>query len=119
MTGASALTPGAFFIVRAWLDPVGGERYLDWLKNGHMAEVLREPGFLWGRLVRLDETDARGWPGWMMIYGLQDAHAIEAYQNSPSRQRFAAELAEIGDVFARELIFGETVFAVDAQKGEE
>ena len=51
------------YMVRAWVSPDGGERYLRWLEDKHMAEVIREPGFLWAQRCRLEQRDERGWLG--------------------------------------------------------
>ena len=59
------------YMVKAWAAPDGGERWLRWLEEKHMAEVIREPGFLWAKRCRLEQTDEHGWTGWLLVYGLE------------------------------------------------
>ena len=70
------------YVVQAWVSPDGGDRYLDWLEQKHMAEVIREPGFLWARRVRLDQTDERGWRGYLLLYGLASREALAVHAAS-------------------------------------
>ena len=52
------------------IERAGITRYLRWLEDRHMAEVIKEPGFLWARKCRLEQTDDKGWQGYLLIYGL-------------------------------------------------
>jgi len=101
------------YMVRAWVSPAGGDRYLQWLETKHMAEVIREPGFLWARRCRLEQTDHQGWAGYLLIYGLQSRAALEAYLNSAARQQFWRELEPLNDVHYAERFYGTVDFAVD------
>jgi antibiotic biosynthesis monooxygenase (ABM) superfamily enzyme len=94
------------YLVKAWVSPDGGERYLRWLEQKHMAEVLREPGFLWARRVRLEQTDEKGWTGYLLIYGLESRAALERYLQSPARERFWRELEPLDDVHRAERFWG-------------
>jgi len=43
------------YMVKVWISPDGGDAYLRWLEEKHMAEVIREPGFLWAPRCRLEQ----------------------------------------------------------------
>lgn len=101
------------YMVRAWVSPDGGERYLSWLEHKHMAEVLREPGFLWVRKCRLEQTDDKGWQGYLLIYGLASRAALDAYLESGARARFWKELESLNDVHYAERFYGTVDFELD------
>ena len=101
------------FLIKAWVAPEGGERYLRWLEEKHMAEVLREPGFLWARRYRLEQTDERGWAGYLIVYGLESNSALQAYLRSDSRRRFWSEVEALYDVHRAERFYGEMDFQVE------
>jgi antibiotic biosynthesis monooxygenase (ABM) superfamily enzyme len=100
------------YMVRAWVSPLGGERYLRWLETKHMAEVITEPGFLWARRCRLEQTDDKGWQGYLLIYGLESRAALEAYLNCPARERFWKELEPLNDVHYAERFYGAVDFEI-------
>ncbi|HYC23305.1 MAG TPA: DUF4286 family protein [Candidatus Bathyarchaeia archaeon] len=104
------------YMVKAWVSPDGGQRYLDWLERKHMAEVIREPGFLWARRCRLDQTDDRGWQGYLLIYGLEGRRALEDYLASPARERFWQELVPFDDVHRAERFFGNVDLAIESTR---
>src|ERR1700687_4054651 len=99
------------YMVRAWVSPNGGERYLHWLETKHMAEGIREPGFLWAQKCHLAQTDERGWAVYLLIYGLESSKALDAYLASAARARFWRELEPFNDVPVAERFYG----AVDFQ----
>ncbi len=103
------------YMVKAWVSPDGGERYLQWLEQKHMAEVIREPGFVWARKYRLDQTDEKGWVGYLLIYGLKSRAALEAYLDSPARQRFWKELEPLNSVHRAERFYGAVDFRLENQ----
>lgn len=105
------------YFVHAWVRPDGGERYLRWLEQKHMAEVIREPGFLWARRCRLEQTDARGWQGYLLVYGLESRAALERYLESPSRAGFWRELEQFDDVHRAERFYGAVDFRLGAGPG--
>ena len=77
-----------FLVVRFWAQPGAEAGVLAWLDGGHVAEVLRQPGFLWCRRVRIDGG------GFAMIYGIASRAAFEAYEaNAPLKAKFARERA--------------------------
>jgi hypothetical protein len=88
-----------FLVVRFWIAPGGAEQVMRWIEGGHIAEVLRQPGFLWVRRIKA-EPDATGWSGHAMIYGIATKadyerymanHALHAKFNK-EREPFAAKL---------------------------
>ena len=107
------MTAPVLYMVRAWVSPTGGERYLRWLESKHMAEVIKEPGFLWARKCRLDQTDDKGWQGYLLIYGLASRAALDAYMKSPARERFWKELEPLNDVHHAERFHGAVDFELD------
>src|SRR5438128_5846145 len=88
--------------------------YRDWssdvcssdLEEKHMAEVIREPGFLWAQRCRLEQRDEQGWLGYLLIYGLESREALERYMGSPARERFWRELEPFADVHHAERFYG-------------
>lgn len=100
------------YTVIVWVSPDGGDRYLRWLEDKHMREVIAEPGFLWARRVQLEQTDAHGWQGYLLLYGLIDRAALEAYLHSPSRERFWRELEPFNSVYKGERVWGKVDFAL-------
>jgi antibiotic biosynthesis monooxygenase (ABM) superfamily enzyme len=107
------MTAPVLYMVRAWVSPHGGERYLRWLEDKHMAEVIKEPGFLWARKCRLEQTDDKGWQGYLLIYGLASRAALDAYLQSPARERFWKELEPLNDVHYAERFYGSVDFELD------
>ena len=61
------------YMVKAWVSPDGGERYLRWLEEKHMAEVIREPGFLWAQRCRLEQVPDE--PGSQHVHSRRRANA--------------------------------------------
>jgi len=100
------------YCVKAWVSPDGGERWLRWLEQKHMAEVIAEPGFLWARRCRLEQRDEKGWTGWLLVYGLDSRDALERYLRSPARERFWRELEPMNDVHRAERFWGTVDFEV-------
>ena len=81
-----------FLVVRFWIAPGGEPPVFRWLEGGHIAEVLRQPGFLWVRRLRIAETDATGWSAHAMIYGIESRAAYDSYMRDTSLQaRFKNE----------------------------
>ena len=68
-----------FLVVRFWIAPGGAEQVMAWIEGGHIAEVMRQPGFLWMRRLKIAETDATGWSAHAMIYGIESRHHYEQY----------------------------------------
>ena len=75
-----------FLTVRFSVEPQAEAGLLRWLDGGHIAEVLRQPGFLYCRRLK-------GKPGeYMMLYGIESRAAFEAYEgNKALKEKFARE----------------------------
>ncbi len=104
------------YMVKVWVSPDGGERYLRWLEDKHMAEVIAEPGFLWAHKDALEQKDDDGWEGYLLIYGLASRAALEAYLASPAREGFWRELEPLNDVHRAERFYGSVDFAIEADR---
>jgi hypothetical protein len=91
-----------FLIVRFSIEPHAEAQVLGWLDGGHVAEVLRQPGFLWCRRLRLDGG------GFVMLYGIESRKAFEAYEaNTALKAKFARERAPFEKHMRIERIAGE------------
>jgi len=64
-----------FLVVRFSVAPQAEAQVLGWLDGGHMAEVAGQPGFLWGKRIRLAPHE------YSIIYGIESKRAFEAYEN--------------------------------------
>lgn len=97
-----------FLIVRFWIAPGGDAQVMRWLDGGHMAEVVRQPGFLWCRRLRLAEKDATGWSAYAMIYGIESRQHYEQYlANTDLHARFNRERAPFAAKLRIERFAGE------------
>ena len=77
-----------FLVVRFSIEPQAVAQVMRWLDGGHVAEVLRTPGFLWCHRVKTDDG------GYVMLYGIESRAAFEAYEaNSELKAKFARERA--------------------------
>lgn len=77
-----------FLVVRFSIAAEAVAQVMQWLDGGHVAEVLRQPGFLWCRRIRLGEHE------FLMLYGIESRTAFEAYEaNSALKAKFARERA--------------------------
>src|SRR2546423_399032 len=72
--------------------PGGEAQVLRWLEGGHMAEVLRQPGFVWAKRLRIAEPDATGWSAHAMLYGIESRQHYDGYMaNQSLHARFNKE----------------------------
>jgi hypothetical protein len=77
-----------FLVVRFSIAPEAVAKVMRWLDGGHVAEVLRTPGFLWCKRIKTDDG------GYVMLYGIESRAAFEAYEaNSDLKAKFASERA--------------------------
>lgn len=77
-----------FLVVRFAIEPHAVADVMRWLDGGHVAEVLKQPGFLWCRRLRLAGGD------YAMLYGIESRAAFEAYEaNAALKAKFARERA--------------------------
>jgi antibiotic biosynthesis monooxygenase (ABM) superfamily enzyme len=98
---------GVVYCVRSWVDPENGSPYLKWLEHKHMAEVRALPGVTSARRVRLEQTDAKGWAGYLLLYEFVDRATLKAYFASADRQRFWRELDAFKDIHYSERFWGD------------
>jgi len=105
---------GFFLVVHFWIAPGGEAQVLRWLEAGHMAEVLRQPGFLWARRLRLTESDAAGgWSPHAMIYGIESREHYEKYMsNTALHAKFTREREPFASKLRIERFAGEVDFAL-------
>ena len=103
-----------FLVVRFWIAPGGETQVMRWLEGGHMAEVLRQPGFLWVRRLKLPEEDATGgWSAHAMIYGIESREHYDKYMaNAPLHAKFAKEREPFASRLRVERFAGEVDFAL-------
>ncbi|HEY8249920.1 MAG TPA: hypothetical protein VIG70_04880 [Burkholderiales bacterium] len=77
-----------FLVVRFSVEPQAEAQLLRWLDGGHVAEVLRQKGFLWCKRLRLGAHE------FAMLYGIESRAAFEAYEaNTALKAKFARERA--------------------------
>ena len=77
-----------FLVVRFAIEPHAVADVMRWLDGGHVAEVLRQNGFLWCKRLRLGEHE------FAMLYGIESRAAFEAYEaNAALKAKFARERA--------------------------
>jgi hypothetical protein len=77
-----------FLVVRFSIEPEAEQKVMRWLDGGHVAEVLRTPGFLWCKRIKIDTG------GYAMLYGIESRAAFDAYEaNSELKAKFARERA--------------------------
>ena len=101
-----------FLVVRFWIAPGGAGEVMRWIEGGHIAEVLRQPGFLWVRRLTLTEADATGWSAHAMIYGIATKAAYERYMaNHALHAKFNKEREPFATQLRIERFAGEVDFA--------
>lgn len=116
MTDSSMLKTAPFlYLVTMWVNPKEGHRVIEWLDSTHIAEILTQPGFLWAQRVRLQQTAKDGWHAHQLIYALESAEALDAYQKGPMREKFSRQARERfaqQDLRFEELVRAERVWGV-------
>ena len=100
--------PGFFLVVRFWVAPQAEAQLMRWLAGGHVAEVLRQPGFLWCKRIRLEKA-ADGWAGYAQIYGIESQAAFDAYNSSAIMEKFERERAPFEQHMRIDRFFGQVV----------
>jgi hypothetical protein len=103
-----------FLVVHFFIAPGGEGQVMRWLEGGHMAEVLRQPGFLWTRRLKLTESDATGgWSAHAMIYGIESREHYEKYMtNTELHAKFAKEREPFASKLRIERFAGEVDFSL-------
>jgi hypothetical protein len=80
--------PGFFMVVRVQVAAEAEAGLLGWLDGGHIAEVLRQPGFLWAKRIRVAKHE------YAMLYGIASKAHFDAYEaNAELKAKFARERA--------------------------
>lgn len=104
------------YLVRFWIKPGAEGPVFQWLDEGHLRDVVAQPGFLFTRRYKLAEPDDDGWPAYAMLYGVSSTKALEAYFNSDATRRYAREREELGldSLLKVDRAWGELEYAVDA-----
>ena len=98
--------PGFFLVVRFWVAPQAEAELMRWLDGGHVAEVLRQPGFLWCKRIRLEKA-SDGWSGYAQIYGIASQADFDAYNTSAIMQKFKRERAPFEKHMRIDRFFGQ------------
>ncbi|MFN2645477.1 MAG: hypothetical protein ABR570_10830 [Burkholderiales bacterium] len=102
-----------FLVVRFWIAPGAEPQVSRWLEGGHMAEVVRQPGFLWVRRLKLAERDPSGWSAHAMLYGIDSRAAYDTYMaNSALHARFKKEREPFEAKMRIERFAGEVDYAL-------
>jgi hypothetical protein len=101
-----------FLVVRFWIAPGGQEQVMRWIEGGHIAEVMRQPGFIWVKRLRMAEHDATGWSAHAMIYGIESrAHYDQYMANHALHARFSKEREPFAAKLRIERFAGEVDFS--------
>jgi len=91
-----------FLVVRFSIEPQAQAQVLGWLDGGHVAEVLKQKGFLWCKRLRLGKHE------FAMLYGIESRAAFEAYEaNTALKAKFARERAPFEKHMRIDRAFGE------------
>ena len=100
--------PKFYLVVRFWIAPGGEPQVMRWLDGGHMAEVARQPGFVWARRLRMAEKDATGWSAHALLYAIESRQHYEQYlANKELHNRFNRERAPFATKLRIERFAGE------------
>ena len=92
-----------FLVVKFTIEPQVETQVLRWLDGGHAAEVVKQPGFLWCKRLKLEGQGA-----YMMMYGIESKAAFLAYENNASlKKKFFAERAQFEKFMRIERFHGE------------
>jgi len=96
--------PGFFLVVRFRVAPQAESQVMRWLDGGHVAEVLRQPGFLWCKRIKVAEQE------YAMIYGIASKSHFDAYEaNAALKAKFALERAPFEQHMKIERFAGQVV----------
>ncbi len=95
------------------IDPVRGGPYLDWLKNGHIYEVYRNPGFLAAKLIELDEKAPDGWRRFMVLYSVKNKAVLKDYWAGEAFKAYAEKAKEFKSSFRITRVSGKPILEYD------
>ena len=83
-----------------------------WMDGGHIAEVMRQPGFVWVKRLKMAEPDATGWSAHAMIYGIETRAHYEQYTgNHALHAKFSKEREPFATKLRIERFAGEVDFS--------
>ena len=106
--------PGYIYVVRFWVAPEARGQIMDWLKGGHIRDVVGCAGFLWCRSIDLGERDDKGWHAHAMIYGIESAEDFDAYQaDKVLQQRLVEQRRDFAHQLRIERFAGKVTLAED------
>lgn len=105
----------AVYLVNFWIKPGSEQKVLEWLDGGHIADVVKQPGFLWARRFALEQPSDEGWPAFSMVYGVESLEALRTYFESPVAKGYAEERAQLGfdSLIKTDRNWGTTALVVD------
>lgn len=101
------------YLVRVWVRPDAVDPMTTWLREKHLAEVVAQPGFVFGRCIRLEQNADDGWVAMAMIYGLESRTALDRYLVSPIHESFAEQRKPFEGMLRMERSWGRTELARD------
>ena len=95
------------YMSRFWVSPAGKQQVFDWLDGGHCAEVVAQPGFLFAKRVKLEQSGDDGWESYFMIYGLESRQALDNYfANKALHEKFTQQRAPFVQHLRMERLWG-------------
>ena len=83
------MTP-ALYVVSLEVAPDAEPAWLQWMRELHIPEVLREPGFLRCRLWKDTARAQDGWARYVAQYELTGPEAVERYLQGEAGKRLRA-----------------------------
>lgn len=90
-----------------FVSPAGSEQVFTWLDGGHCAEVVAQPGFLFAKRLKLEQTSEDGWDGYCMLYGLESRQALDDYfANKALHEKFTQQRAPFAQHLRMERFWG-------------
>jgi hypothetical protein len=81
----------ALYVVSLEVAPDAEPAWLQWMRELHIPEVLREPGFVRCRLWKDTARAQDGWVRYVSQYELTDPEALERYLQGEAVKRLRAD----------------------------
>lgn len=103
------------YSVRSWIRPESKVAILRFLADGHIADVVSQPGFRWARQLDMGRVAADGWEEFIVLYGVASQACMADYFASAAVERYAEEMAPFREDVRVERSFGTVICSVDAQ----
>jgi antibiotic biosynthesis monooxygenase (ABM) superfamily enzyme len=101
------------YVVTFWVRPDAEAALVAWLTDKHLQEVAEQPGFLWARMVKLEQKAQDGWQGYVNMYGLESKAALDTYFAGAARARFTKEAAAFADAMRADRAWGPVVLGAE------